>query len=616
MALTSRRFRVFILMLFASFFLFSCTKKENQNEPDKPDEPATKFSKIEGRVEISGNYEDIKADVEKYFVKKKYYSGRIIVKNKGSQGFSTEDFSSMLGIDKEALKASKDKKFLTFKVENADGTADTDKIKEMIDVIKNQKDVEYATPEFKRKWDFNYPPNDTNFASQWSFNENFINWTSETHARWEEIFSSGTEVRVAVVDTGYRPHEDLKGMIDASVGYDFISDPSTALDGNGIDNDPTDVGNVSLYHGTFVTGIIAAIQNNDKGISGLSRKVKVFHERVLGKNGEGTDYDIAQGIRHAAGLTNDSGVQLNNDQKASVINLSLGGPGQAPVIQDAIKEAVKNGVVVVCASGNEYTDEPRFPAVYDECISVGALEPTDSSEMYRRAPYSNFGPNVDIAAPGGAEEFDDDFSEGVKKGILSTYWENWLSGNVDCSKANADDEVCCSYKSYSGTSFAAPHVAATIALMRSLNSNLTPLGIASILYRTAKYDTRTTEFGHGILDALSAVTTAKTFAESKDQVVVKLKTSADFKEVKSVIITGDDDYAFLLETIGSGSYVIHAGTDYDKDGKLCEPGEMFGQYPAIDKPASFKIEEGKDLKEIKIAVKPVKQNDVCPEGEK
>ena len=164
-------------------------------------------------------------------------------------------------------------------------------------------------------------PNDEFYTYQWNYP--LINlpqaWDLET---------GSPSVIVAVVDTGVRlDHPDLQGQLVA--GYDFISDPSRARDGNGIDSDPNDPGDLgsgagSSFHGTHVAGTIAAATNNGIGVAGIAFGAKVMPIRVLGRNG-GTFYDVLQGVRYAARLPNDS--LTLPAKRADIINLSLGGGG-------------------------------------------------------------------------------------------------------------------------------------------------------------------------------------------------------------------------------------------------------------------------------------------------
>ncbi len=332
-------------------------------------------------------------------------------------------------------------------------------------------------------------PNDDFYTYQWNYP--LINlpqaWDLET---------GSPSVIVAVVDTGVRlDHPDLQGQLVA--GYDFISDPSRARDGNGIDSDPNDPGDLgsgagSSFHGTHVAGTIAAATNNGIGVAGIAFGARVMPIRVLGRNG-GTFYDVLQGVRYAARLPNDS-LTLPS-KRADVINLSLGGGGFDQAFQDLVDAARAAGVIVVAAAGNDNTSAPSFPASYAGVVSVAAVDLNRTP-----APYSNFGPSIDIAAPGGDTSVDrngDTFADGV----LSTLADD--SGSA----------IQFGYAFYQGTSMATPHVSGVFALMRSVNSAITPAQIDTLLTQgklTQDLGTpgRDNATGWGLVDARAAVIAA------------------------------------------------------------------------------------------------------------
>lgn len=198
--------------------------------------------------------------------------------------------------------------------------------------------------------------------------------------------------------------------------------------------------------------------------------------KVLNKRGSGTMDDIADGISFAA------------DNGANVINLSLGGPSPLTILEDAVDYAWDNGVVVVCAAGNEETDAPSYPAAYTNCISVSATTLNDNL-----ASYSNFGETIDIAAPGG-EAVDSD-GDGYNDMILQNTFSRRTEG----------------YYFYQGTSMASPHVAGVAALVISADPTLSQFGVRNILENTAEdlgdsgWDE---DFGHGLVDAYEALMAA------------------------------------------------------------------------------------------------------------
>ncbi|MCB1686366.1 MAG: S8 family serine peptidase, partial [Pseudomonadales bacterium] len=148
-------------------------------------------------------------------------------------------------------------------------------------------------------------PNDPFYNLQWHYP------VISLPGAWDLSTGGAAEpVIVAVLDTGILPqHPDLTNQLVA--GYDFISSPGRARDGNGIDADPTDEGDLaygasSSFHGSHVAGTVAADSDNAIGVAGVSWQARIMPLRVLGVDG-GTSFDISQAIRFAAGLSNSSG---------------------------------------------------------------------------------------------------------------------------------------------------------------------------------------------------------------------------------------------------------------------------------------------------------------------
>ncbi|TCO75407.1 serine protease [Chromatocurvus halotolerans] len=327
-------------------------------------------------------------------------------------------------------------------------------------------------------------PNDEAYPLQWHYP--LINLP----AAWR-ITNGSPEVIVAVVDTGILSgHPDLAGQLVP--GYDFIRDPESAGDGDGIDPDPEDVGTGNLsgnFHGTHVTGTVAAAGNNRIGVAGAAWGVRVMPLRALGTDGAGTSYDIGQAVRFAAGLANDSGTLPA--QRADIINLSLGGEGFSQFNRELYREVRRRGISVVAAAGNESRSEPDYPAGYADVFSVSAID-----AQRNVAPYSNRGSSIDLAAPGG-DSGNDVTGDGYPDGVLST-------GAADGGFA---------YTFASGTSMAAPHVSAVLALMKSVNPGLSADNLASLLAAGELTDDagdpgRDDDFGIGIINAGKAVDAA------------------------------------------------------------------------------------------------------------
>ena len=347
------------------------------------------------------------------------------------------------------------------------------------------EEVQYAEPNYRYQiLAQETRPNDDFYNLQWHYESIGLpaTWNTQTG-------SAG--IITAILDTGSTPHPDLDGR--EIQGIDMISNPGIAGDGDGIDPDPFDVGDgqgpqPSSYHGSHVAGTVGAETDNGQGVAGVTWAGGIMHVRVLGIGG-GSNSDISEGIRWAAGLSNASGGVPA--QRADVLNMSLGGPGFSQTMQNAVTAARNAGVVVIAAAGNENSPEPSYPAAYQDVLSVAAV-----GYDLTRAPYSNFHATVDLAAPGGNVGVDLN-GDGYADGVLST---------------KPDDSVnpinYANYSFYQGTSMAAPHVAGVAALVLSQNPSLTVTEVENILIGTATdlgAAGRDDIFGHGLVNAFAAV---------------------------------------------------------------------------------------------------------------
>lgn len=299
-------------------------------------------------------------------------------------------------------------------------------------------------------------PNDPRYQEQWHMQ--MIN--VEGAWRWAD----GSNVVVSVIDTGvcYKDYDGFHQMEDLDQtgfvpGYDFVNKRSEALDDNA--------------HGTHVAGTIAQSTNNGKGVVGVAWGAKIMPVKVLSGRGSGTLADVADGIRFSA------------DHGATIINMSLGGPFPDSTMANAVRHAYNKGSIVVCAAGNSARGKPGYPAGYPEAFSVSAVNQEENLTFY-----TNYGPEIDIAAPGG-----DTRNFGPAGGVLQNtiaYMDPKNSG----------------YYAFQGTSMAAPHVAGVAALVAATGVT-NPKAIEKVLRDSAKdmgKEGREKGYGAGILDAEAA----------------------------------------------------------------------------------------------------------------
>jgi len=286
-------------------------------------------------------------------------------------------------------------------------------------------------------------PNDPDYSKQWNLRGINI------ERAWEENHGEG--ITVAVIDTGVSIVPDLRET-EFVEGYDFVNDRSNAEDDNG--------------HGTHVAGTIAQSTNNNYGVAGIAYKAKIMPLKVLSGTGGGTVADIAEAIHFAV------------DNKADVINMSLGGGGETQVMKEAIEYAYSKGVVIVAAAGNADDNSAAYPARFPHVIGVSAVDASGN-----KAPYSNFGAGIDIAAPGGSD---------TGKIVQET---------IDPAQGGEP-----AFLGFQGTSMAAPHVTGVVALIKAAGIK-EPNAVLEVLQQSARKinDDPFNHFGAGQLDAGSAV---------------------------------------------------------------------------------------------------------------
>lgn len=397
--------------------------------------------------------------------------------------------------------------------------------RQAIKALNNEPGIASAEPNYRV-----YPlrqPNDPLYSSQWHYP--LINLENA----WD-ISTGNPNVTIAVIDNGVLlSHPDLQGQLRGD-GYDFVSDIATAGDGDGIDPNPDDPGTGGIfgdssYHGSHVAGTVAARSDNQQGVAGVCWQCQILPVRVLGEDG-GTSFDVFQGIRYAAGLSNDSGQVLSDP--ADIINLSLGGPGSSPAEEDVLNEVASRGIFIVAAAGNDDSNTPFYPAAYPAALSVSAV-----GSNRQKAPYSNFGSTIDLAAPGGNSALDLN-GDGLGDGVLSTV----KSGNTF------------NYQAYEGTSMAAPHVAGVIGLMKSVKADFTPEDFRALLQSGAITEDlgasgRDDLYGYGLIDAYLALANLADLST--------LPTQLSLSPNSLSLVSGQSEAAVQVNQIGGSQSIAN-----------------------------------------------------------
>jgi serine protease len=310
-------------------------------------------------------------------------------------------------------------------------------------------------------------PNDPEYKFQWHLDQ--INMPKA----WK--IADGKGVVVAVIDTGvaYENYQRFHRVPDLAEtefvkGYDFVGDSEHAVDDHA--------------HGTHVAGTIAQSTHNGIGVAGVGRKVKIMPLKVLSASGSGSVAAIADAIHFAA------------DNGAKVINMSLGGRFRSAVLEKAVKYAHDKGVTVVCAAGNDGSKRVSYPAAYPGAVAVAATQYDETTTFY-----SNAGKEIDVAAPGGNTQVDQN-GDGRPDGVL----QNTIV---------VGDPTRDGYFAFMGTSMASPHAAGVAALI--VGAGVTePKAVEKILKDSAR-DPKggkadPLKYGAGIIDANAAVLKAKT----------------------------------------------------------------------------------------------------------
>ncbi len=314
-------------------------------------------------------------------------------------------------------------------------------VEEMVYALNQNPDVEYAEPNFIVR--ITVTPNDPLFEYQYALLNTgqeigipgllggTVGADIKATTAWEETKGSADTI-IASIDSGVDfSHPELKNKV-LSRGRDFVNN----------DFDATD----DLGHGTFVAGIAAADTNNNEGVAGVAWNCRILPIKVIDETGWGEESALAEGIIWAA------------DNGADVISISLGSEDPLDSVRDALIYAHDRGIVIAASAGNDGTSV-FYPAAYDDyCLAVAATDYND-----QRTFWSNFGPQVDISAPG----------ENVIGPVPNWFWQSQgYAGEIP-------------YAIGSGTSASAPHIAGMAALLKSAKPWLTADQVMDIIRYTA-----------------------------------------------------------------------------------------------------------------------------------
>jgi serine protease len=409
------------------------------------------------------------------------------------------------------------------------------KVWQTIEALHKNPRVRYAHPDWKAYATFT--PNDEFYWLQWHLdNPDPAAGGIDMEEAWDLNSGGNPDVTVAVVDTGIA-YESRGGFCQAPDlkatkfvdGYDFVNNDAYPNDDNS--------------HGTHVAGTIAQSTNNSTGVAGIAFNVSLMPVKVLGADGSGYISDIAEGIRWAA------------DHGANVINMSFGTSAPSfylTALQNAVRYAHNQGVLLVASSGNSSGATPLYPANYPEVIAVGAT-------VYNKslASYSNRG--NELCAPGGTSQGEDLNHDGNPDMVLQN--------TFDPNTRNVCDF---GYWFFAGTSMAAPHVSGVAALVLSENPGLTNEEIRQILKDTA--EPADTACGSGLINAYAAVAAASP-GDTPPQVSIVQPSDGSVVSGDILVQVDASDY-----NDGPGTLVVNLNIDEEPNGRVATYNAQSGFY--------------------------------------
>ena len=350
--------------------------------------------------------------------------------------------------------------------------------------FRRQRAVDYAEPNgiVRKSQGRTFTPNDEFFHFQWNME------LLDAERTWA-IQKGLPTVGVAVLDTG-AAYEDYT---DPVTGQVFARAPDwgnvTFLPGwDAVNKD--DHPNDDEWHGTHVASTIAEGTDNLIDLAGLAFGCAIMPVKVLDEEGEGTFFEVADGIDYAVNFTE------GGERPIKVINMSLGTDGYSEAVKRAVDRAAANGIVLVAAAGNTSSPGIDFPARLPNVIAVGAVDARGE-----RASYSSTGAELEFMAPGGDCDRDDN-SDGFGDCVYQQM------PDFEFVREGIHTQFCpCGLD---GTSMASPHVAAAAALL--ISQGITdPEAVRAALQQTARKiggapeDGRNDDVGYGLIQPAAAL---------------------------------------------------------------------------------------------------------------
>lgn len=445
-------------------------------------------------------------------------------------------------------------------------------------------------------WAENQLPNDPYFMSKGAWGQAFgdqwalprIGFTPKGTgtSAWDVETGETRPVIVAVIDTGIdyyhpdlrpesiwhnpspnKPGQDPNHYDHDIIGWNFVDQSNNPWDNDG--------------HGTFVAGIIAAAANNGTGIAGLNWGVKIMPLKVMDSFGRGRGFNVARAIVYAV------------DHGARIINLSLDEEHLTKTEELAVDYAFKKGALIVVAAGNQGANtEGTAPVSLPHVLAVAALDQDD-----KRAPFSNWGTHIKLAAPGV-----DILSLRARRTDLIL-----MSGAPNYTAGSAFVGPDAQYLRASGTSFSAPMVAAVASLIWAKFPALTNVHVERMLLESADdveepgWDNFT---GAGRLNAVAAMKADPDyFLTAKISQVTPTKVAGKTAIQVSGTAVGSRLASYELQ-LGQGEHPSSWKTVGTFEGQSVEDG-VLGTFPVKEITAKGKwlvrviARDGKKVKEAR-----------------